>query len=90
MGRSEYLATSFRIAVQQFLRGEGAGRDVQPKDAFERGMLQGFAVAVNAFGIWKDGMQRIGASDLSIAEACQMAIDSIEPAQSSRESTDGK
>lgn len=84
MARSEYLATSFRIAIAQFHKREDRGQDLLPTDAFSRGMLQGFAIAVNAFGIWKDGCQRIGAQDLNIPEAVQMAIDSLETERSEK------
>ena len=35
---------------------------------FNQGLLAGFRIAVQAYGIWRNGSQRIGASDKTIQE----------------------
>lgn len=44
---------------------------VREPESFDAGLLKGFIIAVTTYGIWRNGFQRIGASDKTIQECIQ-------------------
>jgi hypothetical protein len=57
--------------VRAALRATENIAHVDTMRAFDLGLASGFNVALQAFGSWRSGVQRIGASDIPIQEAME-------------------
>lgn len=72
-----YLEEEFRLALVQY-RDTPDYRNDGSAVGFRRGLLAGFKIAVLAYGIWKDGRQRLGAQETPTQDIVKEATEVLQ------------